>query len=348
MLQRRGVASLALVLYLATLSTDAIRKVAGLPTSLLGVVYVITALIYVIVLPGIPRRKRETPHMLPACLFLLSLWCLAVALVQHIPIETALLGWLSYVFFVPLLYVGAELAADDRLAAKALKVVVISGGIVGAGSIASALLGNSAPRLLQPIIPSVGLHSFTTGSIYLAPSLFATAEEASEQLLIALFAWAALTHMTSGRLRPIPSAFLGLLVASGLIVSARRADIDVAIAGIIAVLIQGGGRVPASVRKLSAQTAAKTRGRLGATSQQPLDGELPTAFRRECLPGPLRGVPAHPRQPGRILERSTVRSTAACLPIPASRAGSLSRSCRVLVSASADSSVGATPVTPSM
>jgi len=278
MLQRRGVASLALVLYLATLSTDAIRKVAGLPTSLLGVVYVITALIYVIVLPGIPRRKRETPHMLPACLFLLSLWCLAVALVQHIPIETALLGWLSYVFFVPLLYVGAELAADDRLAAKALKVVVISGGIVGAGSIASALLGNSAPRLLQPIIPSVGLHSFTTGSIYLAPSLFATAEEASEQLLIALFAWAALTHMTSGRLRPIPSAFLGLLVASGLIVSARRADIDVAIAGIIAVLIQGGGRVPASVRKLSAQTAAKTRGRLGATLFLAVAGSVVLVF----------------------------------------------------------------------
>src|SRR5260370_19922835 len=38
---------------------------------------------------------------------------------------------------------------------------------------------------------------------------------------------------------------------------------------------------------------------------------------------------------------------AACIPIWTSRAGSLSRSSRVLVSASADSSAGATPVTPS-
>ena len=200
--------------------------------------------------------------MLPMLLFMLSLWCLAVALVQHIPLEMALLGWASYVFFVPLLYIGAELAADDRLAAKALKVVVICGGVVGAGAIASALLGQSAPALLQPIIPAVGIHSFNTGNIYLAPSIFATAEEASEQLLIALFAWAALAHLTNGRLRRIPSAFLGVLIASGLIVTARRTDIDVAILGIIAVLIQGRIWAPASAGKLAARIAAQARGRL--------------------------------------------------------------------------------------
>jgi hypothetical protein len=263
--QRWRVAGLTLVLYLATLSSDAIRKITGLPTSIIGVIYVITAIIYIVVIPGAVGRKRETPHILPLLLAMLSLWCLAVALVQHIPPEMALLGWASYVFFVPLLYVGAELAADDRLAAKALKVVVISGGVVGAGAIASALLGQSAPPLLQPIIPTVGIHSSGVGNIYLAPSIFATAEEASEQLLIALFAWAALAHLTNGRLRRIPSAFLGVLVASGLIVTARRADIDVAIAGIIAVLIQGRTWAPASVGKLAARTAARTRGRLGAS-----------------------------------------------------------------------------------
>jgi hypothetical protein len=172
----------------------------------------------------------------------------------------ALLGWASYVFFVPLLYVGAELAADDRLAVKALQVVVISGGIVGAGAIASAILGQSAPTLLQPIIPAVGIHSFTTQSIYLSPSIFATAEEASEQLLIALFAWAALAHLANRRLRRIPSAFLGVLIAAGLIVTARRADLYVAIAGIIALLILG--RIiwaPTSAGGL----AARTRHRLG-------------------------------------------------------------------------------------
>ena len=263
--QRPRVAGLTFVLYLATLSSDAIRKVAGLPASILGVIYVITALIYIIVIPGTTGRKRATPHTLPVWLFMLSLWCLAVALVQHIPLELALLGWASYVFFVPLLYVGAELAADDHLAAKALKVVVICGGVVGAGVIASALLGQSALALLQPIIPAVGIHSSNTGNIYLSPSIFATAEEASEQLLIALFAWAALAHLTNGRLRSIPSTFLGVLIVSGLIVTARRADIDVAIVGIIAVLIQGRIWVPASTRKLAARIAAQARGRLGAT-----------------------------------------------------------------------------------
>ena len=174
--QRRRVAVLTFVLYLATLSSGAIRKVTGLPTSITGIVYVITALIYIITIPGTVGRKRATPHTLPVWLFMLSLWCLAVALVQHIPLEMALLGWASYVFFVPLLYVGAELAADDRLAAKALKVAVICGGVVGAGAVASALLGQSAPTLFQPIIPAVGFHSSNVGNIYLAPSIFATAE----------------------------------------------------------------------------------------------------------------------------------------------------------------------------
>jgi hypothetical protein len=255
------VAGLTFALYLTTLSADAIRKVTGLPVSILGVVYVITALIYIIVIPGTAGRKRETPPMLPMLLFLLSLWCLAVALVQHIPLEMALLGWASYVFFVPLLYVGAEIAADDRLAVKALQVVVIFGAIVGAGAIASAILGRSAPTLLQPIIPAVGIHSFNTQSVYLSPSIFATAEEASEQLLIALFAWAALAHLANRRLRRIPLAFLGVLIASGLIVTARRADLYVAIAGIIAVLIQGSIIwAPTSAGRL----AARTRDRLGA------------------------------------------------------------------------------------
>ena len=167
--QRSRVVGLTFVLYLATLSSDAIRKVTGLPASILGVIYVITALIYIIVIPGTTGPKRATPHMLPVWLFMLSLWCLAVALVQHMPLELALLGWASYVFFVPLLYVGAELAADDHLAIKALKVVVISGGVVGAGVIASDMLGQSAPALLQPIIPAVGIHTFNTGNIYLPP-----------------------------------------------------------------------------------------------------------------------------------------------------------------------------------
>jgi hypothetical protein len=274
--RRRKVARLVFVLYLATLSVDAIRKVAGGPSSLLIVIYVITALIYIVVAAESVGRKqaapRAVPRTLPVWLFLLSLWCLAVAVAQHIPLEIALLGWMSYVFFVPLLYVGAELTADDHLTAKALRVVALSGAVVGAGAIASTVLGQSAPALLQPIIPEVGIHSFTGGNIYLSPSIFATAEEASEQLLIALFAWAAFTHLPSGISRRKPWLLLVALIVAGLIVVARRTDIYVAIAGMVAALILGRIGVRASAPRapapsappaLSGRAPARTRRRLG-------------------------------------------------------------------------------------
>jgi hypothetical protein len=277
MYQRR-VAYLTLLLYLATLSLDAIRKVVILPASILVVVYVIVVLIYITLFSRAGGRERETPQMLPIWLSILSLWCITVALFQHIPLEVASIGWASYVFFVPLLYVGAELAADDRLLAKALKIVVISGGVVGAGAIASALLGPSAPALLQPIIPSAGIHSSNQGNIYLAPSIFATSEEAAEQLLIALFAWAALAYLTAGRLQRRTSAFLGVLIAGGLIAAARRTDIYVAIIGIVAVMIQGRTWVPAATGKLAGPAAVRTRGRLGAAVFVAIAGSITFVF----------------------------------------------------------------------
>ena len=255
--RKSRLAVLTFWLYLTTLSVDAVRKAAGLPASLIGVVYIITAVIYIVAIRGPAARGNAFPRTLPIWLFLVSVWCLAVAIMQNISLEVALLGWASYVYFVPLLYVGAELAADDAIVAKCLRIIVISGGIVGVGAIASAALGESAPIVLQPIVPEVGIHSFGTTAIYLAPSFFATAEEASEQLLIAAFAWVALMRMGNERKRWVPLAFLGMLIASGLIATARRADIDVAIAGIIIVLILGRTRV-------SPRRTAGPRRRLGA------------------------------------------------------------------------------------
>lgn len=103
----RGLVALSLALYLATLSIDALRKVAGLPAGAIGIIYVITALIYVLVLPR-AGRSGGSPGILLLWLFLLSAWSLLVALIEHIPLELALLGWASYVFFVPLAYIGAE------------------------------------------------------------------------------------------------------------------------------------------------------------------------------------------------------------------------------------------------
>jgi hypothetical protein len=278
MSRQRKLAILTFVLYLSTLSLDAIRKVAGLPANTLAIIYVVTVLIYISAIPRTAGRSQVASRMIPVWLFLISLWCLAVALVQHIPLEMAALGWGSYVFFVPLLYVGAELAADDRIAVKALRVVIVSGVVVAVGAIASSLMGQSAPTILQPIIPTVGIHSSSIGNIYLSPSIFADAEEASEQLLISLFAWAALAPLAHGRWPRIPSALIGMLIASGLVVAARRADIDVAVAGIIAVLIQERIRVSASAGKPAAHSAAQTRGRLGVAAFVAAAGSIALIF----------------------------------------------------------------------
>lgn len=237
-------AVLTLWLYLATLSVDAVRKAAGLPASTIGVIYIVTAMIYAVAIMGKENRRHDFPRALPVLLFLISVWCLTVAVLQNISFLQAFLGWSSYVFFVPLLYVGAELAADDALVAKCLRVIVISGALVGIGAIASVALGASAPSVLQPIVPTSGIHTFGDASIYLAPSFFATSEEAAEQLLVAAFAWSALMCMGNSAKGRVPLALLGVLVASGLIATARRADIYVAIAGIIAVLLLWRARAP--------------------------------------------------------------------------------------------------------
>ena len=248
------------MLYLATILTDAVRKLAGLPTATTGIVYILAGLTYLVFLSRGPgRRTRPSPRFLPVWLAMLSLWCAAEAVAQRIPVGVALLGWVSFVFFVPLCYVGAELMADDRRAARALRIATIAGGVVGAGAVASALLGQSAPALLQPIIPSVGVHSFSGGNIYLAPSVFATAEEASEQLLIALFAWAALAQFPASRLGRVWSAVLGVLIGVGLFATARRAGIIVAVTGIVGLALLG----LAAHRHRTGHATVRVRGRLG-------------------------------------------------------------------------------------
>lgn len=260
---RRKVWILVLALYLATLATDVARKVFGFPAGTLGIVYVLVGAIYLLSLRGIGSRLRASPGPLPIWLALLSIWCVIEAVIPRVPVGMAVLGWSSYVFFVPLLYVGAELMSDDRRAASALRVVAVAGAGVGLGAVASALLGQSAPVLLQPIVPSVGIHTFDTASIYLAPSIFATAEEAAEALLIALFAWIALAHLPVGRLSRTSSVVIGVLIATGLIAAERRADLVVAVAGVIVLLLVRPVKATGIAGRPAFWTATLARGRLG-------------------------------------------------------------------------------------
>lgn len=254
---------LLLALYLATLSIDAGRKVIGLPGSTLGIIYILVGAIYLFFLRDIKSRLQAVPGALPIWLVLLSIWCVIEAITPRVPVSMAILGWSSYVFFVPLLYVGAEAMSDDRRAARTLRVVAVAGAVVGLGAVASALLGQSAPALLQPIVASAGVHSFDTGSIYLAPSVFATAEEAAEALLIALFAWVALTHLPLGKLGRTHSAAVGVLITTGLIAAERRADIVLAVAGVLALLLFRPAEPAGPAGRPAFWSTAMGRGRLG-------------------------------------------------------------------------------------
>ncbi len=258
----RMTSRLILVLYLSTISIDAFRKTMGISGNAISIVYVITGVIYILMLPQAKARRAAVPRHLPLWLILLSLWCITEAVLQRIPTPMALLGWVSYVYFVPLLYIGADLLSNDKYVLKMLKVSATAGSIIGIGAIASAILGKSAPALLQPIVPAVGIHTnnATGGTVYLAPSIFATAERASENLLIALFACIALMHLPESRLWRRFSAAAFILIAGGLIAAERRADIYVAIAGIIALFSLSRLSPPPDRRFLPQTTVSPRRG----------------------------------------------------------------------------------------
>jgi hypothetical protein len=228
-----------LALYVAMVSVDALRKTIGIPGSSIAVIYLLTTTVYIVAFSRRQRLQSVIPRFLPLALSFVTIWCVLNAVIQHVPAQLALLGWSSYVFFVPLAYVGGELMADNRCAMKVLRVIVIIGSLIGVGTIASAILGPSAPALLQPIIPSVGVHTANGGNIYLAPSIFADSEEACEQLLVALFAWTALMLGGTGPIKRGRLAPLGLLIFAGLIAAERRAGIYIAIVGLVVLLAVG-------------------------------------------------------------------------------------------------------------
>ena len=258
---RKAPLRLTLLLYAAVISIDGVRKLTGLSASADGIIYLIVGGMYLFLIPGISRRLRVVPRYLPVWLILFTFWCVIEALLPRIPVGIAALGWASYVFFVPLLYIGAELMADDRSAARILRVVAITGGLVGLGATVSALLGQSAPSILLPIVPSVGVHTNATGNIYLAPSVFATAEEAAEELLIALFAWIALAYLPSGKMRRTTSVTVGVLIFIGLFATERRADIAVAVIGLAALMILGRQTPRGKLDQLISSTATRPRSR---------------------------------------------------------------------------------------
>ena len=257
---RRSVPVLLIsMLYIVIILIDPIRKITGLPNSAEGVIYLITILIYLRLY--ISREQvLNRPRYLPAVLAFLTAWCVLTAFVDQIPAGTAILGWSSYVFFVPLFYVGRDLMGDDQLAGRVLTACVVTGSVVAVGAIIGFAVGSAAPRFLQPLVPAAGYHSFDTSSIYLAPSLFANAEEASEQLLLAFFAWLALMQMSARPLRNKLATILGAVIAGGMIATARRTELVVAIGGVLCLIVVSSlAPFQGSDDQHSAERSAKVR-----------------------------------------------------------------------------------------
>src|ERR1022692_1337263 len=62
---RRESFRLVLLLYMAMLLTDAIRKLAGLPNSTIGIIYILVGAIYIFLLPRLMGKSRVAPWSLP-------------------------------------------------------------------------------------------------------------------------------------------------------------------------------------------------------------------------------------------------------------------------------------------
>lgn len=262
----RRVFCLTLVLYAVMISVDAIRKVAGLPQGVIGIVYVVTGITYIVFFISEDRKVSHgtaCPTYFPLLLVMLSAWCIGDAIAPGIPVGMAILGGVTYVFFAPLFYVGSDLMSDEQVSHKALKIVALTGSVVGMGAIISALLGSSAPTLLQPIDPTVAIHNSNYGNVYLAPSIFASAEEAAEYLVVAFFAWAALAAQPKGKMRPTVSVAVGILILGGLIAAERRADIYVAVGGILVLLLLDRVFPPAGSRRYTFPRGLKVHGNIG-------------------------------------------------------------------------------------
>jgi len=139
---------------------DLFRKYMGNGVALFFGKDILVALVYLSLFAAI-RKKREKRFRAPF-LFVLGVFFLLGVLQVFNPnsphILYGLLGFKTYFFYVPLMYVGYALIRNDEDLRKFLVINVGLAGLIGALGIAQAILGNSFlnPAHLAPELQDLG------------------------------------------------------------------------------------------------------------------------------------------------------------------------------------------------
>ena len=227
---------------------DLFRKYMGNGPALFFGKDILVALVYISLFAEIRRRREKSfrPHFL---LFLSFFFLLGVVQVfnQNSPhILYGLLGFKTYFYYIPLMYVGYALIRGDEDLRKFLVVNAALGGLIAALGIAQAILGNSFlnPARLAPELQDLGnLEKVTplSNQLFSLPdSVFVSAGRYDFFLILAfVLALGASGYLLLGNLRgrKIVLLAIGIIGVATLLSGNRGAVMFV----LISALTLGGG-----------------------------------------------------------------------------------------------------------
>src|ERR1700722_18169848 len=213
---------------------DLFRKYMGNGLALFFGKDVLVLLVYFSLFADIRRGRAKRFH--PPFLFCLSLFFMLGALQVFNPnsphILYGLLGFKTYFFYIPLMYVGYALIRNDEDLRRFLVVNVALAGLIGGLGIAQAILGNSFlnPAKLAPELQDMGnLEKSTPISnqlFYLPDSVFVSSGRYDFFLILAfILALGAGGYFLLGNLRGRGIVFpsIGIIGVATLLCGSRGA-----------------------------------------------------------------------------------------------------------------------------
>ena len=226
---------------------DLFRKYMGNGLLLFFGKDILAALVYISFFAAV-RKGREKRFRAPFLLFLSFFFLLGVLQVfnQNSPhILYGLLGFKTYFYYIPFMYVGYALIRDDEDLRKFLVLNAALCGLIAALGIAQAILGNSFlnPTKLAPELQDLGNleKSTQTNQIFNLPDSVFVSSGRFEFFLILAFILALGTggYLLVGNLRGRKVVFLaiGIVGVATLLSGSRGAFMFV----IISALALGGG-----------------------------------------------------------------------------------------------------------
>lgn len=142
------------------LSEDLVRKYMGNSLELFFGKDILLAFVYVALFAEIRRRREKTfrPPFLPFLSLFVLLGVIQVFNQNSPSILYGLLGFKTYFYYMPLLFVGYALIRDDADLRKFLVISAVLAGIISTLGIIQAIIGNSFlnPAKLAPELQDLG------------------------------------------------------------------------------------------------------------------------------------------------------------------------------------------------